>query len=202
MITGRQIRAARALLDMSQDALANAIGLTAQAVRKIESGDSRPREGTMADIVRVFAERGVEFIERGARLIDKDIRVIEGDDAYAQLLDDIYYDTRDGSEVLWFCADDTSTRPGEIEAEERIRTSGVHFRCLIDEKNNFMRWPPEEYRKIPSTYYNHDLQVIYKNKVAQLVESGKKIMVISNASLAQTERNKFNYIWDSLTQKK
>ena len=56
MISGRQIRAARGLLDMSQEELAKSAGLTPQAIRKIEDGTVQPREGSMADITRINIE--------------------------------------------------------------------------------------------------------------------------------------------------
>jgi hypothetical protein len=97
--------------------------------------------------------------------------------------------------VLFFCSDDRSTRPGEEEAEERIRANGVRFRCLIEAGNNFARWPRKEYRQIPAEYFNHDLQVIYGDKVAQMINGGEKILIVRNASLATTARNVFNLLW-------
>lgn len=88
MIVGRQIRAARALLDMSQDVLAEATGLTPQAIRKIENGDVQPREGTIADIMRVFDERGLEFTENtGVRMKPEGIDVYDGIDRFNDFYD-------------------------------------------------------------------------------------------------------------------
>ena len=79
LITGRQIRAARALLDISQDDLANAAGLTKQGISKIEDGSVQPREGTIADIAKVFEERGIEFTENsGVRLKPQGVEVLVG----------------------------------------------------------------------------------------------------------------------------
>ena len=117
-------------------------------------------------------------------------------DAYLRMLDDVHQVTRSlGGEVLFFCSDDRSTRPGEEEAEERIRSNGVRFRCLIEAGNNFTRWPRKEYRVIPKDYFNHDLQVIYGDKVAQMINGGEKILIVHNASLATTARNVFNLLW-------
>jgi hypothetical protein len=38
-----------------------------------------------------------------------------------------------GGEVLFFYSSDRCTRPGEYEAEERIREAGARFRSLIEE---------------------------------------------------------------------
>jgi len=195
---GQQIRAARALLNWSKIDLAQKAAISEPTVRTMEEGTKRPQPATIEKVVSVFEEAGVEFINGGARVRDDTVRILEGENAYIQLMDDIFYATRDGNEVLWFCADDRSTTAGEIEAEERIRTSGTRFRCLIEEGNT--ERSDEEYRFIPSEHFKHDLQIIYGDKVAQLIFEGKKILIIHNASLAQTERNKFNMIWPLMKQ--
>jgi transcriptional regulator with XRE-family HTH domain len=195
-IAGKQITAARALADLTVAELAERAGLSRDAIMKIEADTVQPREGTIADITRALAAAGVEFTEKGARWIDDVIRVLEGEDAYLRMLDDVHQVTRKaGGEVLFFCSDDRSTRPGEEEAEERIRSNGVRFRCLIEAGNNFTRWPRKEYRQIPTEYFNHDLQVIYGDKVAQMINGGEKILIVRNASLAPTARNVFNLLW-------
>ncbi|MDD2325240.1 MAG: helix-turn-helix transcriptional regulator [Alphaproteobacteria bacterium] len=91
MVVGCQIRAARALLDMSQDELAKAAGLTPQAIRKIESGDVQPREGTIADIVRVFHERRLEFTDnQGVRFRPEDVEVLNGPEGVQRFFDKVY----------------------------------------------------------------------------------------------------------------
>jgi transcriptional regulator with XRE-family HTH domain len=195
-IAGKQITAARALADLTVDELARRAGLSRDAILKIEGDKVQPREGTIADITRALAAAGVEFTEKGARWIDDVIRVLEGEDAYLRMLDDVFQATRKtAGEVLFFCSDDRSTRPGEEEAEERIRGNGVRFRCLIEAGNTFTRWPRKEYRLIPKEYFNHDLQVIYADKVAQAINGGEKILIIHNASLATTARNIFDLLW-------
>jgi transcriptional regulator with XRE-family HTH domain len=196
---GKQIAAARALADWTAAELADRAGLSRDGVMKIEGGAVQPRTGTLADITAAFASIGIEFTERGVRFADDVIKVLEGDDAYLRMLDDITYVThKSGGEVLFFCADDRSTRPGEQEIEERIRAAGVRFRCLIEAGNDFTRWPRREYRQIPGKYFNHNLQVIYADKVAQMIDGGSKILIIRNASLATTARNIFNLVWSQL----
>ena len=195
-IKGKQIKAARALADLTVEELAKLAGLSRDAIMKMEADAVQPREGSIADITTALAGAGVEFTEAGVRWADDVIRVLEGDDAYIRMLDDVYYATKKGGgEVLFFCSDDSATRPGEHEAEERIRASGVRFRCLIEAGNNYMHYPRREYRQIPKEYYNHNLQVIYADKVAQMISTGQKILIVHNVSLATTARNTFNLLW-------
>ncbi len=91
MINGRQIRAARALVDMSQDELAEAAGLTPQAIRKIEASKVTPREGTISDIMKVFRNRRIEFMDnQGVRFIPEDVRVLSGNAGFERFTNLIY----------------------------------------------------------------------------------------------------------------
>src|ERR1700677_4059351 len=91
MATGRQIRAARALLGISQDELANFAGLTKQGISKIEDGSVQPREGTIADIMRVFSDRGVEFTEnQGVRLKPHSLETFEGREGFVHFFETMY----------------------------------------------------------------------------------------------------------------
>ena len=199
LITGKQITAARALADITIAELAEKAGLSRDAIIKIENGTVQPRGGSLADITQALAACGVEFTEKGVRWIADVIRVLEGEDAYLMMLDDIYHATRKaGGEVLFFYSSDVCTRPGEYEAEQRIRETGVRFRSLVKEGLAETTWPRGEYRQIPAKYFNHDLQVIYADKVAQTINAGEKILLVHNASLATTARNTFDLLWSMM----
>ncbi|MFA4995190.1 MAG: helix-turn-helix transcriptional regulator [Bdellovibrionales bacterium] len=197
MPSGKQIRAARVLAGWGAESLAEKVGLSRVTIQNIENGvNKRPMPETMQKIVAAFDEIGIEFTAGdGVRRRDDTVQILEGSNAYLKMMDDVFYTTRAGGTVYFFCADDNTTTEGEIEAERRVRKNGVRFKCLIKEGNDVFRWDADEYRQIPASSFNHDLQVIYGDRVAQLIEGGQKILIIRNASLAQTERNKFDLIW-------
>lgn len=64
MITGAQIRAARALLNWSSADLAKKAGTARQTIVRIEQIDGLPNSKvqTIADIQNVFEAAGIEFI--------------------------------------------------------------------------------------------------------------------------------------------
>ena len=71
MLTGPQIRAARALLNWSGEDLAKNIGLARHTIMNLEKSDGVPpsRTQTLLDIKTAFEEAGIEFIgtpENGA----------------------------------------------------------------------------------------------------------------------------------------
>ena len=101
MITGRQIRAARGLVDWSAATLADKAGLTRETVSKIEDETVQPREGTLNDIVRVFDEHGVEFTDNsGVRVKQQGVETLIGSDGLCRFFDGVYgYSAKHGGTV-------------------------------------------------------------------------------------------------------
>ena len=198
MISNSQIRAARALLNWNRQQLAEASGLATQTLFNIENDESiRPQPATLQAIVNAFLSKGVEFTDRGVRWIDNSIVTLTGPDAYRLMLERVYKVTQKApTEVLWFGFEGGTMHPEEVEIEKRIRANGTRFRIVSEVgSNKQVVWPREEYRQMPAKYFSDSLQLIYGNEVAQLIEGGLQILVVTNGSFAQTERNKFNMIW-------
>lgn len=62
-ITGRQIAAARELLDITQRELVEALGINGTTLARIESAKRRTRESqALTMIVKELERRGIEFI--------------------------------------------------------------------------------------------------------------------------------------------
>jgi DNA-binding XRE family transcriptional regulator len=73
VITPSQCRAARGLLEWSQQDLATTAGVSQVTVHQLEAGSTQPRRATLNVIRRAFENAGVEFIDEngggpGARL--------------------------------------------------------------------------------------------------------------------------------------
>jgi len=63
MVTPAQCRAARGLLDWSQQDLASHAGVGIVTVRQVETGETEPRRSTLTVIRQAFERAGVEFID-------------------------------------------------------------------------------------------------------------------------------------------
>jgi transcriptional regulator with XRE-family HTH domain len=63
MITPSQCRAARGLLDWSQQDLAERAGIGIVTVRQLEAGVNAPRRATLQVVKRAFEAAGVEFLD-------------------------------------------------------------------------------------------------------------------------------------------
>jgi DNA-binding XRE family transcriptional regulator len=102
MSIGRQISAARGLLRWSGAFLAEKAGLTRDTINKIEADAVQPREGTVADIIRVFDENGVEFTENsGVRLKPQGIEILLGQEGLQRFFDGVYeYAQKQGGTIM------------------------------------------------------------------------------------------------------
>jgi len=64
MVTPAQCRAARGLLDWSQQDLARQAGVGIVTVRQLEAGVNEPRRSTLEVVRQAFERAGVEFIDQ------------------------------------------------------------------------------------------------------------------------------------------
>jgi transcriptional regulator with XRE-family HTH domain len=62
MVTSAQCRAARGLLDWSQQELAEKAGIGVVTVRQLEGGTHEPRRATLDVVRRCLEAAGIEFI--------------------------------------------------------------------------------------------------------------------------------------------
>lgn len=67
MITPRQIRAARALLDWSQQELADKAIVSLNALARLERGAVDPRMSTLSAVEKALEKSGIEFIPESDR---------------------------------------------------------------------------------------------------------------------------------------
>ncbi|HAX91167.1 MAG TPA: hypothetical protein DCY07_03030 [Rhodospirillaceae bacterium] len=210
MIVGRQIRAARALLDMSQDELAEAAGLTPQAIRKIEGGDVQPREGTIADITRAFNDRGLEFTENsGVRLKSDGVEIFEGPDRFDAFYDFLYEHLKTkGGEVCLSITDErllSKYRKNPTVHYKRMQDlsdRGVikKFRILATKSNfasdfpyNLYKWQPDT-SLAPTAFYTFgDCLAL----ISFVHTPAPYVVVLHSAPLADSYRQAFNIAWDA-----
>lgn len=211
MIVGRQIRAARALLDMSQDELAEAAGLTPQAIRKIENGDVQPREGTIADITRVFYENRLEFTDnQGVRFIPEDVEVLSGDEGFSRFTNLIFTHLQMmggivrhiGIEENYFekcnsaVAENHRKRMGPLVQSRK----DIFVRAVLNEGDrNFISTDYAEYRWYPKDAPPPVPYYIFGDSVcifALNADPAPKIILISSPAIAAAYTAQFDQIWN------
>jgi len=91
MTSGAQIRAARAILGISSERLAQLAQLTRKGVEDIERGNTSPRESTIKSITRALYEEGIEFTENdGVKRRTEGVQTFRGITGFAQFYETVY----------------------------------------------------------------------------------------------------------------
>lgn len=207
MLSIRQIRAARAMLNWTQDDLAHYAAISPATVRKLETEQHMPQQNTAAKLKRAFEKHGIEFLAGEGLQYSKEIMritVLEGHDALLRVFNDICETLAPtkGEVMLsglhdpeWFTAEYRRELTEHIQA--RIK-AGIQRRFLISEDDtNPLSEDAECYRCVPRWLFAQTPHYIYENKVA-LINWGppQKILLIENPSIAETFRRQFNLNWD------
>lgn len=207
MISPTQIRAARAMLDWSQDKLAEVTGLAKRTILTLEQGNTVPRADTANAIQDAFEKNGIEFLPgNGVRQKEEIITVYEGDEAEEQLLNDVYETMlREGrdSEILIYGLDETDPKENPqayalAKAQlERLSKAGIKERIIGREGNTNFVAPWHYYRWVPKEINFKTPLFIYGSKIALNNEKPPyKSIVIENDLFAETCRSLFNFAWD------
>jgi transcriptional regulator with XRE-family HTH domain len=211
MITGRQIRAARALLGISQDELATSAGLTKQGISKIEDSSVQPREGTMADILRVFSERGIEFTDnQGVRMRPSGIEVFEGIDRFNEFYEFMYNHLKHfGGDVCLSLSDESlaakyrkNPQLHRQRMKELFETGTVTFRILTT-KSDFVshgyakfKWQSQANTTLTGFYAFGDCLAL----MSFVDPQSPYIVVIQSGPMAEGYRQGFNVAWNNASE--
>lgn len=202
MITLSQIKAARALLNWTQDQLARSSGLSLPGVNNLERGITSPRKETLSAIEKAMASAGVEFIDTtGVRLKTPEfgVQIIEGPNWLADYDREIISQLQsDQDEILqYMCNNRLWMIYGSTSNSHYVaHRDSVNFseRILAPTSIDFITNPPEAYRLISSSYFGDFDKQIFGDMVAHIIWDARKIVLIKSKSLADSERSIFNHL--------
>jgi len=211
MITGRQIRAARGLLEWSAADLARKTGLTALTISKVETDLVQPQEKTLNAVMTVFDKNGVQFLDNeGVCIRKQEIRVFSGKVGYRQLLDHIYETVKDGGRIRQFNFSDGKylsyadnfvethlARMGEIEGlDAKVLT--VEGEANLHVSYCDYRWLDKKFKTMTPYYIYND------NVVMALNEMGYKreFLSVNCKFLAERHVEQFDTFWNMVGEAK
>lgn len=200
MITASQLRAARSYLNLDQQVVAEAVGVSKANISDIENEKVTPKASTLDGIQKFFEMHGIEFRHDGIMPSNKVIQIFEGNSAYLQLLDDV---ARHAQGVLLKSGvDESKSSPAVIAKNRALRAQGIRMRNLVAPQNAHLLGELEEYRHMPQTLLNGgDVKLIYGNRVAYMMDWTEvpRAVVINDRTIAIEQERLFDFVWDHST---
>lgn len=208
MITGRQIRAARALLGWEASVLAEKASCSRETISNIENGTTKPRESTINEIARVFNDNGVEFTDnQGVKLKPHNIEIFEGPERFDAFYNFIYeHLLRYGGDVCCSLYDESVTaryrKAPELHRDRMkalVDAGKITFRILAT-KSDFVSHGYAQFKWIPTQPENPTGFYAFGDCLALMSFIDIKspyIVVILSAPLAEGYRQSFNFAWEA-----
>lgn len=210
MITGRQIRAARGLLEWKAEDLASRTDLTRMTIAKIEAEAVQPQERTLASIVDVFDKNGVEFLpDEGVRMRKNEIRTFAGKVGYRQFLDHIYETMKNGGRIRQLTSDGKYLRYADDYAmkhlERMAAISGLDAHVLTIEGDSYFpasyctyRWLDKSSKSLVPFYVYNDFVVMSLHETA----NRRELVSINSRLLAERYVQQFELFWSKASAPK
>ena len=207
MITGKQIRAARVLMDWDAEDLAAKTGLNRETIFNIERGTVQARSASLEKIVSAFNSHRVEFLDgQGVRFRPDGIQVLMGRDGLIALMEDIYNSCRQGISgdivLSGVSEDDFEKHLGDYDEtylKNMSSLTNVRMRCLVEEGDkNFVSGSYAKYRWAPKTQFKPVPFYAYADKLAIILFSSSavpKVYIIQSTEIAEAYRRQFESMW-------
>ena len=204
IVSGRQIRGARGLLDWSMEDLAEKTGVTRITIRQIEAESVQPQERTLASILTAFDKEGIEFQDNEGVCIRKhQMRTYSGKAGYRQLLDDIYATLKKGGRIRQFnFGDDRYVPIADDYAAEHIRRmediEGLDAKVLVPEGEIGEPVSYCSYRNLDPAFADMAPWYLYGDTmILPLTEGGRRECVtIQSKQVAERYVREFELFWN------
>lgn len=202
MITIAQCRAARGLLDWTQQDLAEASGLSKTAINNFEKGHSDIKAESLRAVRMAFEAGGLEFLDNGVRVGTERAHILRGDGTFDKLLYDMSDSLSGTSSEIMLAWPDDNIRGGISmsrlnEHVTRLKNTGAKIRAITTgEATNQMAQLGIECRILtkPDTEM---MTVIYDHKVAVELWNSAAIVIVRSDEANKAEAMKFEQLWSS-----
>ena len=217
MITGRQIRAARALLEWDAEDLAKHAGLSRDTVFNIENGVVQARGGSMEKIVQAFDDNGVEFTDNsGVRLKPQNVQTYEGRDGFVRFFESIHTHIQshggdicvsgvDESLFVKYQGEFAKTHMGKMAELAKARPN-FRMRILIEEGDlNFAASNYASYKWQPKGSFSPASFYVFGDRLALISFShdpAPYVIVINSNAFAESYRHSFDLAWTNALEPK
>ncbi len=204
-IQPEQIRAARAMLDWSQQDLADASGVSKDTVKNYELSHNKPNTQTLSRIVSTLELSGIEFIGDGIRLNRKEIQMLEGKQGLKSFFD-LVYEACVKNPALTIKVANADERlfvhwMGEHDLPHRSRMAELgprQIQALVKEgAPDIVGSDYAQYKSLDKDKFGQIGIYIFGERTGlmQMTDTECKITLIDNPLLSETMSKFFDLVW-------
>jgi DNA-binding XRE family transcriptional regulator len=193
-ITIEQIKAARALLNWTQEDLGDQTGLNKAIIANYESDRTRALD-VQHSIYHAFIAHGIQFVDGGVLPQHVSTKLMDG---LRDVLNDAEKTLSTGDVLYMHCVNQAQLTNEEVRHLRKLEKNGVQIRLTVPDNGNLSPlFDNASYIKIPSDYFvaMYNAIIVYNNKVCLSVEGGQRLLITSE-KLANQFKREFDYWWD------
>lgn len=201
-ITPGQLRAARAMLDLSQQQLATLAGMHINALIRWESGQSKPRISTTERMAAVLTKMGLKLLpgEGVARTGSTwSIQTVDGSNFLSDIVSDLLAHIGFKGENLMVSPDEELFWRNDKFSIAKLYAARkkLQFRekIIVPPSNKRFLSPKTIYRVLPASLIGTISWCTYGNHVALINLEAHQSIIIESSNYADTQRRLFNALW-------
>lgn len=205
MITPTQMRAARAMLNMSQGEVAKSLGIAANTLSNIESGHSDAPASRLKEMQDYYENQGIVFTEQGGVNPNRsDIVRYVGTEGFIAFMKDVLETAKKQEPDI--CVSNVDERNWqknignfhEKYISERSKLRIQPSRILVKKGDDY--WTASQfadYREAPMEAFSENVSFYAYGEKLALIRFGEEVhvLVLKNVDFANGFRTTFNYIW-------
>jgi DNA-binding XRE family transcriptional regulator len=206
-MTPDQMRMARAKLDLSQDQVAEEIGITKKTLSNAENGTNKLSSDNLDKLKFFFTTRGLEFTDfNGVRETPTGLRTFKGKSGFQEFYEDQYKTFKAEGGDIWLyngvsklIIDALGMDYVEMHKARMSKIKNkINYRVIVEEGDaTFFGSDYAHYRWLPKEQFNDKTIFVYGSKVGLVnFDDDITVVLIEQKEFADTLRRLMENMWD------
>ncbi len=211
MISAKQLRAARAHLDLSQDEVAEGAGLTKYTLSNIERGATEGSSRSLEVLQQFYEQNGLLFTDDdGIKVIQSDVRSYEGKMGFHAFMTDVVktLTAKPGTYCVSNVDENNWLKWLGLEEAVKLRDqingiAGIRCHILVKEGDETQFAQYAEYRTLPAdAFYDNTSFYVYADKLAliRFDPDNVTVRVLHNQYFTESFKLMFYRFWDLMAK--
>lgn len=206
-MTPDQMRMARAKLDLSQDQVAEGVGITKKTLSNAENATNKLSSDNVDKLKFFYMTRGLEFTDfNGVRETPSGLRTFKGKSGFQEFYEDQYKTFKSEGGDVWLYNGVSTLIMDALGLDyvemHKARMSkikaNINYRVIVEEGDaTFFGSDYAHYRWLAKEQFNNKTIFVYGSKVALVnFDDDITVILIEQAEFADTLRRLMENMWD------